>query len=174
MKPLAPQDLQLCRAQGEFFESSLEFCGCSSPVFVRRFMNSKVAERFDTGSFLLESSTVRSLMDEIDAQYGKSSYGTTRYGSETLYWMGYLYRYWNSAFGLPSKRIYKIVQAREMSELYYPYHSLDPVQAIERICEAKGVSPGPPIPSDGYVEEGVAILRRLHEHPGYEYYVIEF
>ena len=82
----------------------------------------------------MTSSTMPSLMEELDAQYGKSTYGTKRYDSEALYWMGYLYRYWNVEFGLSSKRIYKIVQARELNQLYYPYHSLDPVQAIERIC----------------------------------------
>ena len=46
---------------------------------------------------------------------------------------------------MPSKRIYKIIQARELGALYHPYHSLDPAQAIERICEAKGIDCGAPI-----------------------------
>ena len=136
-------------------------------------MNSKLAKRFDDASLLCESSTLRSLAAELDEQYGPSSYGSVRYDSEALYWMGYLYRYWNISFGLPSKRIYKIIQAQELAELYYPYQSLDPAQAIERICEAKNVSAKPPAPSDGYVQEGVALLRRMHERPTYEYFLIE-
>ena len=172
MKKLTPQQLELCRLQGALFEASLELCACSSPVFVRRFMNSQLAKRFDDGTVLLESSTMRSLINELNDQYGPSAYGKVRYGSEVMYWMGYVYRYWNATFGLSSKGIFKVIQARELSELYYPYHSLDPEQAIERICDAKGKSPGSSNHSDGYIEEGVALLRRMHERPEYDYYVI--
>lgn len=173
MRKLESNDLELCRLQGRLFESSPELCPCSSPVFVRRFMNSQLAERFDDGSVLFESSTLDSLNAELVEQYGPSEYGSTRYDGETLYWMGYLYRYWAVASGLSSKRIYKIVQARELGGLYYAYHSLDPAQAISRICEAKGISPEAPTPSEGYIEEGTALLRRMHERPTYQYYVIE-
>lgn len=173
MKNLSAEELELCRLQGKLFEESAALCPCSSPVFVRRFMNSEVAKRFDDGSVLSESSTLRSLADELDAQYGPSAYGSNAFDSETLYWMGYLYRYWSAAFGVPSKRVYKIIQARELGGLYYPYHSLDPLQAIERICEAKGVEPGPAAPSDGYVEEGVALLRKMHQRPSYEYFTLQ-
>lgn len=171
-KPTA-QDLELCRLQGSLFEQSPALCACSSPVFVRRFMNSQLAARFDDGSVLFESATLRSMAAELDEQYGPSSYGSVRYDAETLYWMGYLYRYWNAAFGLPSKRIYKLAPAGELAALYAPYHTLDPQQAIERFCEAKGIAPETPAPSEGHVQEGVALLRRMHERPTYEYYVIE-
>lgn len=174
MKKLAAEDLELCRLQGSLFEKSPTLCDCSSPIFIRRFMNSKLAKRFDDASLLCESSTLRSLAAELDEQYGPSTYGSVQYDPETLYWMGYLYRYWNIAYGLSSKRIYKIIQAQELAELYYPYHSLDPAQAIERIYEAKGISAEPSAPSDGYVQEGVALLRRMHERPTYEYFLIEF
>ena len=171
MRKLVAQDLELCRLQGDLFESSAKLCACSSPVFVRRFMNSELAKRFDDSSVLAEANTLRSMVAELDGQYGASGYGTTRYDAETLYWMGYLYRYWSLAFKTSSKRIYKIIPARELSALYYPYHSLDPVQATERICEAKGADPGAPVPSEGYIEEGVALLRRMHQRPSYDYNV---
>ena len=169
-RKLDAQELDLCRMQGELFERSPELCACSSPVFVRRFMFSELAKRFDDGSVLMESSTFRSMVAELDDQYGPSDYGSDHFDSEILYWMGYLYRYWSIAFGISSKRIFRIVQARELSELYYPYHSLDPVQAIERICEGAGVRPGDSEPSEGYIEEGVALLRRMHQRPSYQYY----
>ena len=174
MKKLDAEGLEICRLQGDLFEASAELCPCSSPIFIRRFMNSELAKRFDDAMVLADSNTLRSLVAELDAQYGPSEYGRKRYDSETLYWMGYLYRYWNVVFGISSKRIYKIVSARELSELYYPYHSLDPAQAIERICEVEGVNLGEVFPSDGYIEEGVAILRRMHQRPAYEYYSITF
>ena len=170
MKKLSAQDLEACRFQGSLFEASAELCDCSSPIFVRRFMNSELARRFDEHPALAESSTKQSLVDELDEEYGSSTYGTVRYGPEILYWMGYLYRYWNIAYGTPSKQIYKVVQARELSELYYPYHSLDPTQAIERICEAKSLEPEEAHPSDGYIEEGVKLLRQMHQSPTYRYW----
>lgn len=172
MTRLSPTDLDLCAMQGSLFEKSLEMCSCSSAVFVRRFMNSRLATRFDEGSLLFESTTFESLFDEIDAQYGPSSYGSGRFGAEALYWMGYLYRYWSEAFGLSSKRVYKIIQARELNSLYYAYHSLDPAQAIERICEAKGVLPCPPNHSEGYIEEGVELLRKIRARGSVECFAV--
>lgn len=174
MRKLVSQELELCRLQGALFEASPSLCTCSSPVFIRRFMNSELARCFDDASIFTESATLQSMADELEAQYGPSDYGKRRYDAETLYWIGYIYRYWCIAFGSSSKHVYKIVQAREMNSLYYPYHSLDPAQAIERICEAKGVEPSKPSPSDGYIEEGVALLRRMHQRPIYEYYSIRF
>ena len=167
------QELSLCALQASLFEASARLCSCSSPVFIRRFMNSNLAKSFDDGALLAESSTFQSMLAELDEQYGASAYGSTRYDEETLYWMGYLYRYWSAVSGLASKQVYKIIQARELSSLYYPYHSLDPGQAINRICEAKGIELKPSKPSDGYIEEGVALLRRMHQRSSYEYFVAD-
>ena len=173
MRPLTAQELDLCRLQGRLFEASLDYFSGSSPIFIRRFMNSEMARRFDTDSALFESTTPRFLFDELEREYGPSTYGTTRYGSEVLYWMGYLYRYWSCAAGITSKLAFKTIPARELSELYGPYHSLDPGQAIERICEAKGIR-AIPRESEGRVEEGVALLRRMHQRNTYEYYVMRY
>ena len=174
MKMLDSAELALCRMQGELFERSPELTSCSSPVFIRRFMNSRLAKRFDAGSLLQESSTMDSLVEELEQEYGPSEYGQVRYGTEVLYWMGYLYRYWCIGLGISSKSAYKVAPARELSELYVPYHSLDPAQAIERIYEAKGIPLPPSTKSEGYVDEGVEILRRMHQRDDYDYYVFRY
>ena len=186
MRALTHQELELCRLQGELFEQSPALADCSSPVFVRRFMNSQTARRFDAGSVLFESTTSKSLAQELEQEYGPCDYGKVRYGGEVLYWMGYLYRYWCCVTGMSSKRVFKIAPGRELSELYGPYHSLDPVQAIVRIYEAKGLSlpralataspdsPDSPDQDDGHVAEGVDLLRRMHATGSYEYFVIRF
>ena len=43
------------------------------------------------------------------------------------------------------------------NKLYFPYHSLDPEQAIERIKESKGI-----VPEDD-IKRGVEILRKVRE-----------
>lgn len=159
--------LALCRLQGELFERSLESFGGGSAIFVRRFMNSSVAKRMDEGGFPYESSSLESLLAELDAEYGPSDYGTKKFDAEALYWMGYLYRYWSYVFETPSASVYKIAGAREMKGLYFPYHSLDPEQAVERILEAKGC------PREGdVVERGVAALRAIRESGRFEYAVV--
>lgn len=57
-----------------------------------------------------------------------------------------------------SKTLYRIVKPSELQQLYFPYHSLDPAQVIERILEAKGMD------NDDMVKRGeVEILRRLRK-----------
>jgi len=88
MRELVTQDLELCRLQGELFEASPSLCACSSPVYIRRFMNSELARCFDDASIPSESATLQSMADELVAQYGQSEYGKKRYDAETLYWIG--------------------------------------------------------------------------------------
>ena len=40
---------------------------------------------------------------------------------------------------MTSAQIYKIVKPKELRDLFLPYHTMDPAQAIERILEAKGM-----------------------------------
>ena len=40
---------------------------------------------------------------------------------------------------MSSAKVYKIVKPKELIGLFLPYHTMNPVQAIERILEAKGM-----------------------------------
>lgn len=155
MREFDDYGLRICRYQGKLFEESLRAVDCSTPVFIRRFMFSKMAERMDRYGFMYESLSERDAIAEIEEQYGKSDYGKIRYGREEMYWIGYLYRYWAYTREVGSRMIYRKVKPSELEELYYPYHSLDPAQAVERILEAKGLDDG------DMIKRGVEILRRL-------------
>lgn len=157
MKKIDEEGLKLCALQADIFAESLEVTKCSSPIFIRRFMNSQVAVRMDHRGFLLEASDDISILNEVEAQYGMTSYGKERYNREELYWMGYLYRYWSYTYEISSKHIYKQMKAKEPRKLYYPYHSLDPAQAIERILESCGIE------QEDYTEKGVKILQKIIE-----------
>lgn len=156
MKKIDSIGLGLCRAQAKLFVDSLSYTDCSSPVFLRRFMNSKVAKRFDICSYLFEASSPDSIFSEIEEEFGHSEYGKTKYSENELYWMGYLYRYWCYTFEKSSKQVYRIVKPTELVTLCFPYHSLDCQAAIERILEAKGL----PVEED-YTARGVEILKRI-------------
>ena len=164
MRVIDHDGLVVCRIQGELFETSLEVCRCSSPIFIRRFMNSRVARRMDRESFLNGSDSVNSIFREIDEQYGPSNYGKVKYDADELYWMGYLYRYWAYVRTDSSAQIYRIMPAKELASLFLPYHSLDPGQAIERILEAKGA------PNKGdLTERGVQALRKIRSESHFDY-----
>ena len=154
MKDIDSLGLQLCKMQGDLFVASKRATG-GSAVFIRRFMNSAVAKRMDDGTIAFSAEDKGALLAEIAAEYNNKEYGKEKYADEELYWIGYLYRYWSYCAETTSKCIYKTIGAREMRELYYPYHSLDPKQAIERIKEAKNAV------REDEVEDGVKILRRI-------------
>ena len=59
------------------------------------------------------------------------------YDKETLYWMGYVYRYWHFYTGESSKEIYKQASAKTMNSMYLMYHTMSPEMAIDRLKEAK-------------------------------------
>lgn len=166
MKTIDADGRALCKLQAQAFETSLGL-SCASAVFVRRFMNSDVARRMDDEGFLSESNSPEGIVAEVEAQYGRSDYGSVKFSAEELHWMGYLYRYWACAFGMSSRAIYKIVGANELRSLFFAYHSLDPEQAILRIAESKGIKL-----DEDPIKKGVAALRRIHEKRCYEYHFV--
>ena len=157
MREIDEYGLKLCRYQANLFSVSREQAESSSPVFLRRFMYSDAARRMDGEGFLLEASSPDNLIQEITEEYGDSDYGKTKYDTEELYWMGYIYRYWCYMREISSKRLYKIIKPEELKNLYYPYHSLDPAQAVERIIEARGLG------EEETIQRGVELLRKLRE-----------
>ena len=154
--------IRLCRIQGETFSLSIEKTKCSSAIFIRRFMNSSFASRLDNGGFVTEIFDPEIIFEELEYEYGTSDYGKEKYSTEELYWMGYIYRYWCYSRNLTSKQVYKIVKPKELRGLYFPYHSLDPKQAIDRILEAKDIS------ESDYTKRGVEILRRIIEEKNHK------
>lgn len=155
MRKMDSYGLKLCKFQAELFEQSAEKTECSSKIFIRRFMLSDLAKRMDREGFLFDTIMVSDALHEIDMQFGISEYGQIRFGKEELYWIGHIYRYWTYISGKGSKQIYKIVKPEELQKLYYPYHSLDSEQVIERIKESKGIV------EEDEIKRGVEILKRI-------------
>jgi hypothetical protein len=95
------------------------------------------------------------------SRYGSSRYGSELFSPEEMFWMGYVYRYWVCAYDISSKAVYKMSNVREMHSVYYAYHTLDPLQAIQRLMEAKGLS----FQEDEQIASGVKILRKIRSCP---------
>lgn len=160
MREFDNDGLILCELQAAIFEKSIEN-NSSSMVFAKRFMNSNIAIRMDNLGFLNESTSVSDSLNEVSEQYENKDYGSKKINSESLYWCGYIYRYWAYVFEVPSKEIYQIINVEELSNHYMAYHTLDPKQAIERIYEEKSIElPRDEIPFD-YV---LNVLKRIRKN----------
>ena len=157
MKEWDDEGKRRAQYQGELFALSREQVASSSAIFLRRYMNSKVARRLDREGFLFEACDTETVFQEIEEEFGSSDYGKVKFEREELYWLGYLYRYWSYTRGLSSKQVYQIKKPSELRALYFPYHSLDPEQVIERILETEGEV------ETTYTEKGKQILRRIME-----------
>ena len=135
MRKMDSLGLKVCSYQAVLFESSIEQTDCSSKIFIRRFMNSNLAKRMDSVGFVFDSLDVSDAIREIEDQYGRSSYGVEKFTAEEMHWIGYIYRYWAYVTEKTSKQIYKTIKPEYLKKMYFPYHSLDPLQAIDRIME---------------------------------------
>ena len=140
MKKIDNDGLLLCEMQAKAFELSSIEQNTSSAVFIRRFMNSDVAKQLDNMAVLRSNMQAVDILKLIDEEYGKSEYGSVKYSLNELYWIGYIYRYYAYTYDKTSKQVYKIVKPKELRDLFLPYHTMDPAQAIDRILEAKGLA----------------------------------
>ena len=140
MKKIDNDGLLLCEMQAKAFELSGIEQNTSSAVFIRRFMNSDVAKQLDNMAVLQSNMQAADILKLIDEEYGKSEYGSVKYSLNELYWIGYIYRYYAYTYDKTSRQVYKIVKPKELRDLFLPYHTMDPAQAIDRILEAKGLA----------------------------------
>lgn len=159
MKELDRECKRLADIQAEVFELSIKKLEMSSEVFVRRYMNSKIVRELDDYSFLDDSKTVDDIFVELDNQYGKTTYGSIKYNHDAMYWAGYLYRCFSYTYEISSKQAYKLLPLKEVISIFEPYHTLDIIQAIERILEAKKIS----FNSDDNIKRGVEILKKIRK-----------
>lgn len=161
MKKMDSLGLKMCSYQATLFEMSIESTDCSSKIFIRRFMNSELAKRMDNAGFMFDSLDIPDAIKEVEAQYGASSYGIEKFNAEELHWIGYLYRYWAYVSEKSSKQIYKFIKPEQLRKLYFPYHSLDPLQAIERITDESesGISE-----ETDDISRGVIALRKVRNN----------
>ena len=153
----------LCELQGKIFEISADEYGTSSAVFVRRYMNSDYAAIMDRGGFIDRPTDAEEAFASLDAQYGLSTYGSETYTPDELFWIGYIYRYWAYVFEMSSKAVYRICNVSDMHSVYYAYHSMDPMAAVQRLMEAKGK----PVDEEEQIEAAVKLLRMIRTANGY-------
>ena len=147
--------------QAEVFENSIEKMDTSSEIFIRRFMKSEIAKRFDNESVLESNIQANDVLELINEEYGISNYGSVKYTRNEIYWIGYIYRYFAFTYEMTSAQVYKIVKPKELRGLFLPYHTMDPAQAIERILEAKGMI----VDEEAELRRQYEIFKRIRREP---------
>lgn len=127
--------LTLCDTQGQLFALAAER-GYSSEAFIKAFMTGQVAADMDKEFHHVQwagKSYILSRME--DEQASALAMDGTLFDKETLYWAGYIYRYWNFYTGESSCEIYRQAPAKTMNAVYLMYHTMSPEMAIDRLKE---------------------------------------
>ncbi len=128
--------LTLCDTQGQLFELAAER-GYNSEAFIKAFMTSQVSADMDKEFHHVQWAGKAYILSRMEDELGEQLVKDGEiYDKETLYWIGYIYRYWNFYTGESSKDIYKQAPAKTMNVVYLMYHTMSPEMAIDRLREA--------------------------------------
>lgn len=126
-------DLKVCDIQGRLFELSAKN-GYDSKKFIESFMNSETAKQLDSDYNFLQWAGEEYILDQLTDEKEIIQNGNT-YDRNTIYWIGYIYRYWHYHYNETSKEIYKQANAEVMKRNYLIFHTFDPIVAIEDLKE---------------------------------------
>ena len=127
--------LSLCDTQGQLFELSSKY-GYNSEAFIKAYMTSKVSMDMDKEFNHLQWAGKAYILSRIEDELSdKLTKDADVFDKETLYWIGYIYRYWHFYTGEKSKEIYKQASAKTMKTVYLMYHTMSPEMAIDRLKE---------------------------------------
>ena len=127
-------ELDIIEKQAELFECCQNAHSVDAFDFIEKFMRSKIAD--DTAGFsnAQNEEIGKALIDSV----GIKPLGDIRY-TESLYWIGYLYRYW-ALMGTPSKDVIDVAPVEKAYMLYGGYHTLGLQEAIMRFINGQGSS----------------------------------
>ena len=128
--------LTLCDTQGKLFELSGEI-GYDSEAFIKAFMTTDISKDMDKDFHHVQWAGKEYIMSRMEDENSVAiSNNGVVFDNETLYWTGYIYRYWNIYTGESSKEIYKQASAKTMQTVYLMYHTMSPELAIDRLKES--------------------------------------
>lgn len=128
--------LTLCDTQGKLFELSGERGYCSES-FIKAFMTTNISRDMDMDFHHIQWAGKEYIMSRMEDECKEKLVATGDiFDKETLYWIGYIYRYWNIYTKESSKAIYKQASAKTMRSVYLMYHTMSPEVAIDRLKES--------------------------------------
>lgn len=134
MRAFDHNGLLLAEYQGKIFEISTEL-GCSTAVFLRRFLHSDLLKRMDTNDVTTLSLDVYEGIESIQNQFGESDYGKSKYSKSSMFWIGYFYRYLSYTRGVTTKFVMKLFPYKQLNDVYYSFHTQDPEWCVHSLLE---------------------------------------
>lgn len=140
MRKFDTNGLRLCEFQGKIFEESVDFFDCSSPVFLRRFRRSNLLKRLDQNESHMFSLWPKEALMEIEEQFGKSEYGKKKYSKDSMFWMGYLYRYISYTREVGTPLLFKLFDYKRLNGVYYAYHTQSMEWVVAALLDAYGLT----------------------------------
>lgn len=127
--------LVLCQMQAQLFVQSREL-GYDSEAFIKAFMASNIAASLDMPFNHMQWAGTYYLMSRMEEEHADELKQGECYDNETLYWIGYIYRYWHICSGESSREILKKAPVKTMKIVYLMYHTMSPEMAIDRLKES--------------------------------------
>lgn len=124
-------ELQMCDMQGRLFELAWK-AGISSRRFIDAFMGSEIAAHLDMNFSFYQWAGEEYLFDELtetfEEEFAKAG---EVYDRETMYWIGYIYRFWHCYTGEASKAIKRKAPPQLAERNYLMLHTMTPEMAVE-------------------------------------------
>lgn len=97
-------------------------------------MKSATAKALDSTYNRMQWAGEEYLLEEVIDEAGDRFNKTGEiYTEKTIYWIGYIYRYWHYMTGESSKEIYKQAPVKVMKQNYAKVYMMTPEEAIEQI-----------------------------------------
>jgi hypothetical protein len=129
--------LLLAEFQGKLFERSTEL-SCSTAVFLRRFIHSDLVKILDMNDISSLSLDTYDGIHSIQNQFGESDYGKIKYSKNTMFWIGYMYRYISYTRGVSTKFVMQLFSYKQLNDVYYSFHTQDPEWCVQSLLELVG------------------------------------
>lgn len=124
----------LAEYQAKLFEKSADL-NCSSPVFLRRFLHSDLVNILDENDSTILPLDVNEGIESIMKQFGDTSYGKIKYSKDSLFWMGYMYRYIAYTREQSMGFVMNLFKHQQMNEVYYSFHTQGLEWCISNLLE---------------------------------------
>lgn len=119
--------------QAKLFQNSTKK-GINSREFIKNFMTSEIAARWDLPYDRYQWAGEGYIMEEILDAFPDMPHNDS-WNEDVMHWIGYLYRYWHFYKNMTSKEIYSFADADKMFLVYEAYHTLNCDMAIDRLME---------------------------------------
>ena len=132
-------ELATCNTQGDLFADCqhLEDYPCDAYDFITKFMAGEIAKDMDRDVSMCHTWGTDQIYETFfyDTHIEKHN-GNVYIDSDTLFWAGYLFRYWVWWLGDSSNEIINKVSAELVCSTYIGLHTVDPKQAIVMLKDA--------------------------------------